>query len=212
MTHNGRRIDINLGRRTNSQNLIEDWEMTHEMLHLSFPLLDDDYNLMGEGLSDYVEHIARARLGQEPQEEVWRELVVGLPKGLPQPGDKGLDRTPTWGRIYWGGALYWFLSDLQIRRTTQNRRSIRDALRAILDAGGDGRQEWALEQVLQIGDRATGTHVLKDLHDQMGPTPYTPDLNALWQQLGVRISRWSRKFRRSGFRGRTPPIHYRSVE
>jgi hypothetical protein len=185
VTYNGRRIDINLGSRTKSENLMEDWEMTHEMLHLSFPLLDDDYNWMGEGLSDYVEPIARARLGQERSEEVWRQLVMGLPKGLPEPGDKGLDHTPTWGRIYWGGALYWFLADLEIRRTTQNQRSLRDALRAILDAGGDGRQEWDLEQVLAAGDRATGTHVLTELHNRMGAVPYTPDLDALWQRLGV---------------------------
>jgi hypothetical protein len=185
VTYEGRRTTIDLGRDTSPAELERDWELTHEMLHLAFPQLDDEYDWMGEGLSDYIEPIARARIGILSDEILWRDLVEGLPKGLPQEGDKGLDRTPTWGRIYWGGAMYWFLADLKIREETHNQRSIRDALIAILEAGGDGRRVWELKQVLAVGDKATGTTVLHDLHDQMGTRPFAPDLYALWKRLGV---------------------------
>ena len=154
--------------------------MTHEMFHLAFPLLDDDYDWMGEGFSDYLEPIARVRNGTMTAKNAWRQLVEGFPKGLPERGDQGLDRTHTWGRTYWGGALYWFLADLEIRQQTHNQRSLHDAAQAILDAGGNGRAEWELEEVLETGDRATGTSVLKDLHDHMGSTAYAPDLKRLW--------------------------------
>ena len=92
---------------------------------------------MEEGLATYVEPLGRARTGLIAVEQVWSELLDGLPKGLPGAGDRGLDRTPTWGRTYWGGALFWFLADVEIRRRTSGRRGL-DALRAIVVRRDEG--------------------------------------------------------------------------
>ena len=50
--------------------------------------------------------------------------------------DRGLDRTRTWGRTYWGGALFCLMADVEIRKQTGNRVGLQDALRTILSAGG----------------------------------------------------------------------------
>jgi len=183
---NGRHISLGIGTAATDAKIAHDWTATHEMFHLAFPDLDSRYNWMNEGLSDYLEPIARARIGQLTPEDVWRGFVEGMPQGLPQPGDKGLDNTHTWANTYWGGNIYWLLADVQIREQTHNRRSLDDALRAILKAGGNGGAHWPISRVLEVGDRATGTAVLADLHQKMGPTPFAPDLDALWKQLGVR--------------------------
>jgi predicted metalloprotease with PDZ domain len=141
---------------------------------------------MMEGLSDYLEPVARARARQWSAQDVWREFAEGLPQGLPEAGDRGLDNTRTRERIYWGGNLYWLLADVQIRVRTDNRRSVDDAIRAILAAGGDGGTDWTLERVLMAGDKATGTTVLTDLHDELGPKPGNVDLDTLWKRLGVK--------------------------
>jgi hypothetical protein len=133
-----------------------------------------------------VEPIARARIGLVTDEKYWKDLLWGLPKGLPQEGDEGLDRTPTWGRTYWGGALFWFMADLEIRERTRGQRSLRDALQAILDAGGNATEKWDLHRIIEVGDRATGTTVLKELHDQMGTHPVATPLDAIFEQLGIR--------------------------
>ena len=80
VTYRGRRITIELGGDTRVEDFPRDWELTHEMLHLGFPLLEDQYAWMGEGLSDYVEAIARARLGTLPPSILWRDLIEGLPE------------------------------------------------------------------------------------------------------------------------------------
>jgi hypothetical protein len=67
---------------------------------------------------------------------VWRDLIEGLPHGLPRAGDRGLDFTPTWGRTYWGGAMYCLLADVEIRKRTGNRHGLQDALRGVLAGGG----------------------------------------------------------------------------
>lgn len=186
VTYRGRRIEIHVGRDIAGDALAQDWELAHEMFHLALPMLDDDYDWMGEGFSDYLEPLARVRTGSMTRQEFWNQLQEGLPKGLPKKGDAGLDNSHAWGRMYWGGALYWFLADLRIREQTHNRRSLRDVARAYLSAGGNGRAEWEIDQILKVGDRATGTTVLKDLHDLMGDKPYTPDLSTLWRDLGIR--------------------------
>jgi predicted metalloprotease with PDZ domain len=94
-----------------------------------------------------------------------------MPNGLPQAGDHGVDNTHTWGRTYWGGALFCLLADLEIRRSTQNRLGLQDALRAIL-AAGNMESESTLEPLLAIGDRAVGVPALAELYRRMNkPAP-----------------------------------------
>jgi len=40
-----------------------------------------------------------------------------------------------------------------------------------------------------VGDTATQTTVLKDLHNELGPKPGEVNLDALWLRLGVKFSR-----------------------
>ena len=181
----GRRIRVNVGRRSDRSDFESDWVLVHEMLHLGFPMLARRHRWMREGLSTYVEPIVRARADLATEEEVWTRLTTRLPNGLPRAGDRGLDHTPTWGRTYWGGALYWLLADLAIRTETQGRKTLGDALRAIAQAGGTARQLWSIERGLRIGDEATGTTVLIDLYHAMRDAPHPVDLDALFAKLGV---------------------------
>ncbi|HUD46814.1 MAG TPA: hypothetical protein VMR33_08290 [Candidatus Baltobacteraceae bacterium] len=189
VTESGSRIQVHLGPQAQAADLRHDWIMTHEMFHLAFPTLNERYLWMMEGLSDYLEPIARARVGQLTAKQVWREFVEGLPQGLPAAGDRGLDNSRIHERIYWGGNLYWLVADLRIREKTNNRHSVDDAIRAILDAGGNGGAVWTLERVLSVGDKATETTVLKDLHIELGPKPGAVDLDALWNRLGVKYNK-----------------------
>ena len=125
-------IRLQLGRDVTADELRNDWVLVHEMVHLALPEVGDDHLWFTEGLSTYIEGIARVQAGELPAERVWTEQVRSMPKGLPGPGDKGLDRTHTWGRTYWGGALFCLLADVEIRKKTANRLGLRDAMRAVL--------------------------------------------------------------------------------
>ncbi len=186
VTFDGRLIRMGLGAHTAKSDLHDDWVLTHEMFHLAFPDMGESHQWMNEGHSTYLEPVARARIGILLEEEYWMELVEGLPKGEPEPGDRGLDRTHTWGRTYWGGAMFWFLADLRIREQTHNRKSLDDAMRAILDSGGDGSVEWSVQRVGRSADEATGTHVVSQLIREMSDAPVKIDLDAIWGRLGVR--------------------------
>jgi len=181
----GGRIIIRVGNETSPSEFASDWMLTHEMVHLAFPSVEERHHWIEEGIATYVEPIARIQAGNLKAEQMWLDLVRDMPQGLPQAGDRGLDHTHTWGRTYWGGALFCLLADIQIRRQTNNEKGLEQALRAILDAGGDIRKEWNLEDALRIGDRAVGVEVLEPLYTKMKEKPVNVDLDSLWTQLGV---------------------------
>ncbi len=180
---------ISVGPRTTVADLKQDWMLTHEMIHLAFPSMADSHHWIEEGIATYVEPVARVQAGQLPAAEMWRNLVRDMPQGEPQPGDRGLDQTHTWGRTYWGGALFCLLADVRIREQTGNRMGLQDALRAILRQGGVITEDWPIERALTIGDKATGTRVLENLYRQMRDEPYPVDLPSLWNRLGVKRDR-----------------------
>src|SRR5262249_5325506 len=144
----GASILLPIGLATTARELDEDWMLVHEMVHLGFPSVPRQHLWLEEGIATYVEPFARARAGRLSVEEAWRGLMRGLPNGLPERGDRGLDNTHTWGRTYWGGALYCLLADLEIRERTAGKRSLDDALRAILSAGGNVAVRWDLSRAL----------------------------------------------------------------
>src|SRR6266849_6573512 len=117
----GASIIFFLGTDLDAAEARRSWELVHELVHLGFPSLPRRHHWAEEGLATYVEPIARARVGELRADEVGGALARGLPQGLPVQGDEGLDRTHTWGRTYWGGALFWLLADVEIRERTGNR-------------------------------------------------------------------------------------------
>ena len=179
-------IRVSVGTGADRTVLREDWVLTHEMSHLALPDLSTGDSWAEEGLATYVEPIARAKVGTLSVDEVWSGLWEGLPKGMPGPRDRGLHGTKDWGRTYWGGALFWFLADVEIHELSHGRLGLRDALRGILDGGGDIRAHWPLAKALSQADRAVGLTVLTGLYARLGSAPGRVDLTQLWHRLGVR--------------------------
>lgn len=178
-------IMLSIGDQITQTDLMDDWMLTHEMLHLAFPNMPDDHHWAEEGLSTYAEPIARMRLRQLTEERVWSDMVRDMHQGEPGQGDEGLDNTHTHGRTYWGGALYYMMVDIGIRKRTHNKKGLEYALRAILKEGGNITQDWTFEKVCTVGDKAVGGHVMADLYNKMKDSPIEVDLPSLWKQLGI---------------------------
>jgi predicted metalloprotease with PDZ domain len=191
----GASLLVRLGeKKLTARDLEDDWVVAHELVHVTFPDLDRRYTWFSEGLATYVEPIAREHVGLVKREKVWTDMLEGLPQGLPGPNDGGLDGTREWGRTYWGGALYFFLADVRIREQTKGAKGLEDALRAVVAAGGNVETMWPLAKVLDVGDAATGTRVLHELYDEVGTKRGNVDLDALFEQLGVRLEGGSVRF------------------
>ncbi|MEC9367839.1 MAG: hypothetical protein VX871_04025, partial [Pseudomonadota bacterium] len=183
--HRGAAIRVQVGQFTGEQDLTHDWKMVHEMIHLSTPRMADRHDWLTEGIAVYVESIARVQAGHLPPEQIWGDFLRDMPQGLPGFGDRGLDNTPTWGRTYWGGAIFCLLADIAIRERTGNARGLQDALRGVVDAGGSNEGTWSIERFIDVADKATGVTALRELYETMGDRSVPTDLEALWRRLGV---------------------------
>ncbi len=182
----GASILVVVGERTRKADLLRDWVMTHEMLHVAFPNLGFRQRWMEEGLSTYLEPLLRTRRGRQEPRLAWAEFVRVMPQGLPKEGDLGLDRTFTWGRRYWGGAMFWLHVDVEIRRRTEGARSLDDVLRAVRAAGGNVALRWDVARLASVAESATGTTALREIYDDWSGKAVSPDLGALWISLGVK--------------------------
>ena len=178
-------IRIGVGKETAHAQFLADWVLVHEMVHLAIPQIRRKHNWLHEGIATYVEGVARTRAGIIPATQFWGELATGMPQGLPQDGDQGLDNTHTWGRTYWGGALFCLVADVRMRTRSGNQRGLQQALQGILLAGGSYAVEWTVERVLTTADQATGHTVLMDLYAAAKDAPMPMDLPALWMELGA---------------------------
>jgi len=178
-------IRVRVGRQVTEAQLMDDWVLVHEMVHLALPEIGDTHAWLSEGLATYVEGVARAQAGNLEPANVWAGYVRSMPKGLPKQGDQGLDRTHTWGRTYWGGALFCLMADVDIRSRTHNKFGLQDALRAVARGSGGLGTDWPIDRVLDTGDDAVGVPVLQELYDQMKKAPVSPDLETLWTRLGI---------------------------
>ena len=178
-------LRVVIGENVKAEALRRDWILVHEMVHLAMADVPVENRWWLEGLATYVESIARAQRGHLTEEFVWNGFYHRMPQGLPQSGDRGLDMTPTWGRTYWGGAMFCLLADVEIRRLTGNRSSLRDALRGVLEDGYSMHANATLMQIFESGDRATGVSVLVPMYQRMKADPFPVDLDKLWRDLGV---------------------------
>ncbi len=182
----GPTVNVSVGVASTVDDLEDDWVLIHEFIHLAFPRVPQRHHWIEEGLAVYVESIARANAGTLTSEQVWRGFVRGMPHGLPRSGDRGLDFTPTWGRTYWGGALFCLLADIEIRKQSGGKMTLRDALRGVINAGFDMTDQVdSLPSVLAVADAATGTAALTGLYERMKDSAEAIDLAALWHQLGI---------------------------
>ncbi|MBU6454024.1 MAG: hypothetical protein KGS72_19750 [Cyanobacteria bacterium REEB67] len=181
-------IIIPVGHNTTEVQLQRDWVLTHEMVHLAFPLVYPKHRWLAEGMATYIEPIARLQAGYLPPEKMWGDLVDELPKGLPEDGDHGLNDTGSWGRTYWGGALFCFLADLKIRKETGDKKGLQQALQKIDSTEGDITSDLEVEDALKLGDKGIGPNskILENLYLTMKDKPVTPDLTKIWQELGIK--------------------------
>jgi hypothetical protein len=187
MGNGGAAVLVWLGAHADEETVMRhDWVLPHELTHFALPNLSPRYSWLEEGAATYVEPLTRARLGELTADDFWAQMIEKLPLGLPVRGDRGLDHTPTWGRTYWGGALFCFVADVELRK---KGKSLDDALKGIVAAGGTQEVRWPIERTLAAGDAATGTQVLTQLHQKLGAAPGDVDLKKLFKQLGVALEK-----------------------
>lgn len=180
-------VIVLMGATWKAEDLTSDWVLSHELTHLGLPTLDPDHRWLEEGLPTYLEPMLALRAGRITPERFWGDLMRELPQGQPASGDRGLDHTPTWGRTYWGGALFFFLADLELREHSKGRVTLLDALRGLHREGLNAESACGLQELLATLDRGVGKGTFTALHGHHGSKAEKVDLEAIWLRLGIQV-------------------------
>ena len=182
-------LRVRLGRDTTAAAYRDDWVLVHELVHLAVPRVPPAQRWLHEGIATYVGPLVRCRAGLLEAPQMWQGWMRQMPRGQPEAGDRGLDHTPTWGRVYWGGALFCLLADVRMRQRGPIGRGLQQALQGLQRAGGDYRVAWPLQRTLALADAAVGGTTLTDLYDELKDSASPTDLASLWRELGVEDDR-----------------------
>lgn len=187
-------INVTVRANATAEELATDWILTHEFIHLAFPSLPRPHHWLEEGLSTYVEPLARTQAGQIEVSDYWRGLIDSLPQGQPNQGDGGLDGSRARLRTYWGGALFCFAADLALRRQLGPAHGLQDALQLFVREQATIDTAWPIQKALQFVDKRLGVPVLEQLYANWATKPVRLDLDHIWRDLGIQIDKGRVKF------------------
>ncbi|UYN96184.1 MAG: hypothetical protein KIT25_04340 [Enhydrobacter sp.] len=181
----GATIMVEVGREVDPRRLFDDWVLTHELVHTGMPFIRGRATWFMEGAATYIEPIVRARAGWKTEEEVWREWMEHMPRGV-SAFASGLQHA-SGQQNYWGGAIFMLMADLALRRETGGRLGLEDCLVGALRAGLTADRRTGLEDYAEACEGATGTVGLRHLLDRHVARGTPVDLDALWRELGVAL-------------------------
>jgi len=185
-SNGGVTVIVRVGHRTERDELYQDWVLIHEMLHLGSPYMRDTGAWLDEGIATFYEPIIRMRAGWKTREDVWREWIEWMPNGRGAMGEVGLEDSEG-GGIYWGGALFLLLAEIEVRERTNLTLGIEDCLRAVRDSGRTADTTWTTYEFATFCDATLGDLTVRNLMINHLHPGEPPDLDALWTRLGVSL-------------------------
>jgi hypothetical protein len=188
MSLGGASVVLLFGDEARPSEMHDDWVVVHELFHLGCPSFVGEGHWLEEGLATYYEPVLRERAGWMSEADLWLHFFQELPRGLRREGEPAsIEERDDIDSTYWGGALFVFVADLELRAGTGNARSMDDVVRTILAVYGDATRRARLADFLRTGDETTGAHVLANLYDRWAVHGQNVDLEGLWQRMGVAV-------------------------
>lgn len=168
-----------------------DWTAVHEFSHLWLPFVRRSDAWLSEGLATYLQEVLRVRVGLHDEGQAWARLASGAERGVDASeslaaGSRTMYRDFSFRRIYWGGAAFWLLADVELRRT--GGQSLDHALSALQEGHPRPLAALPASELLATLDQVTGTRVFEQLARRtVYRAPY-PNLSPVLTALGVSVA------------------------
>ncbi len=179
-------VTVLVGKTAAAADLYEDWVLVHEFLHLGSPLMRDEGPWLNEGIATFYEPALRARAGWKSEDDVWREWISQMPRGMPAMTGIGLSNAGR-GGVYWGGAVFVLMAEIELLQASKGTYGFSDCLRQVLADGGDATTKWPTMKLLQSCDKAVGRDVLGSLARSHINQGSAMSLDETWRRLGVTL-------------------------
>jgi hypothetical protein len=169
--------------------LLHDWVAVHEFSHLLHPFVDHDDAWFSEGIATYYQEVLRVRAGMEPAQAAWRRLYDGAQLGQSAEHSlaeesAGMFAKFSFKRVYWAGAAFALMADVELRRHSHGKLSLDDVLRELAARGTQAAPLRAREVVARM-DEIAGAPIVSRLMTRWVDGKKLPDLAELYAELGL---------------------------
>ena len=173
--------------------LLRDWVLVHEFTHLRHPFVSRGDAWLSEGLATYYQEVLRVRAGLRSAEQAFARLHRGVRQGRFPAGSSltsesaAMYRTGNFASVYWGGAAFALLADVELRRRSQGRLSLDHVLREIGDCCAGASRAWPARKLLERMDEVAGLEVFAPLAQRYAQQGGVPQLDSSYADLGIEI-------------------------
>lgn len=170
--------------------LVSDWVAVHEFCHLAHPFVVREDAWLSEGLATYYQEVARVRAGVLPEAEAWRRIYDGAQLGDTARGSLAEESARmfverSFPMVYWAGAAFALLADVELRRRTLGKRSLDDVMAELAACCSHDTHPVPAREVIARMDRIAGVPVFGELMQRWVLGQELPELAALYDQLGL---------------------------
>lgn len=170
--------------------LMRDWVLVHELCHLVHPFVMRRDAWLSEGLATYYQEVLRVRAGLHKPEDAWRRLLEGSRKGEAMRDTlahtaANMFKTFAFSPVYWAGAAFALRADVELRKRSQGKRSLDDAIDKLTRCCSRGDRAWPASDVIERLDAISGEPVMRELAAKWVDGPRFPELKTLFAELGI---------------------------
>jgi hypothetical protein len=170
--------------------LRSDWVAIHEFSHLLHPFVVRPDAWLSEGLATYLQEVLRVRSGMLPAEEAWRRLYEGAQRGQDAEGTLGeesrrMAHSFNYQTVYWAGAAIALMADVELRRRSEGRQSLENALGGLALRPDTMESPATAQSLIAALDAAVGAPVFHEITARFLGGEQLPDLTVLYRELGL---------------------------
>ena len=154
------------------QALAHDWTAIHEFSHLLLPFISRPDAWLSEGMATYYQEVLRARAGLMTEADALERLARGAARLQQctlslQTKSQQMATTHDYPVVYWGGATYALLADVELRRRSRGRVTLDAVLRKLHTKHGFQAPQISAKELLKIMDDLAGMEVFSKLADEL---------------------------------------------
>jgi hypothetical protein len=172
--------------------LLDDWTLFHEVMHLYHPYLQGKDRWVSEGFASYFQNLYRATAGVVTPESAYEKLAAGLERGRTENERAGRVLVTEGGRMrtYWTGAAMAVNADYLIRDRTAGEKTLATVLGEFATANLPTQRSWRAREFMQALDEVLGFEMMVPILRQVARDRSFPvlvmDKAAIIQMLSPR--------------------------
>jgi len=172
----------------NINEFYQDWTAIHELSHLYLPRLKMEDLWLSEGLATYYQVILRAKAKITTPTQGWKKLISGFNKGRSADNGLNLRQTNVTHHYYWGGAAYFLMADVALRRNSN--KTLFSVMNQFVNCCINDFSIWSAEQFVAKLDELSDTYVFSELLFQEVLSKSFPSVEPVLVELGITNNFW----------------------